>query len=75
FVSFVAFRSRYFPVGGMREPGMLVSEDQSLEFLTDLGYTQIVFRCVGAELIGSRLVHKRYSLLSCVVMFGAFFNF
>ncbi len=36
-----AFRSRYFPVGGMREPGMLVSEDQSLEFLTDLGYTHI----------------------------------
>ncbi len=38
---FCAFRSRYFPVGGMREPGMLMSEDQSLGFLTDLGYTQI----------------------------------
>ncbi len=26
----------------MQEPGMLVSEDQSLGFLTDLGYTQII---------------------------------
>ncbi|NGX62186.1 MAG: hypothetical protein K940chlam9_01680, partial [Chlamydiae bacterium] len=24
----------------MQEPGMFVSEDQSLEFLTDLGYAQ-----------------------------------
>ncbi|NGX61250.1 MAG: hypothetical protein K940chlam9_00733, partial [Chlamydiae bacterium] len=24
-----------------QEPGMLMSEDQSLEFLTDLGYAQI----------------------------------
>ncbi len=36
-----AFRSRYFPIGGMQEPGMLVPEDQSLGLLTDLGYTQI----------------------------------
>ena len=41
-MSFVAFRSRYFPVGGMQEPGMLVSEDQNLGFLTDLGYTHII---------------------------------
>ncbi len=37
-----AFRSRYFPIGGMQEPGMLVSEDQSLEFLTDLGYAHLI---------------------------------
>ncbi|NGX61161.1 MAG: hypothetical protein K940chlam9_00642 [Chlamydiae bacterium] len=28
-------------VGGMQEPGMLVSEDQNLGFLTDLGYTRM----------------------------------
>ncbi|NGX61655.1 MAG: hypothetical protein K940chlam9_01144 [Chlamydiae bacterium] len=27
----------------MQEPDMLVSEDQNLGFLTDLGYTQIKF--------------------------------
>ncbi len=37
-----AIRSRYFPVGGMQEPGMLVSEEQSLGFLTDLGYAQLL---------------------------------
>ena len=30
------FCARYFPVGGMQEPGMLVSEDQNLGFLTTL---------------------------------------